>query len=155
MEKNLPATGMNSALLRASYSYREARYAGKKDNECCKTRYQRGKVLLRPSRVNLWARRSAKHLIAIGLSKAGRAGIPLKAPSPKTTSAETREKAAQDTRRGKEHPVTCEEGSGKRGRASLKAMQREPKSSVSPTALSKQAKSTARKRGQKMHRKSA
>jgi hypothetical protein len=99
--------------------------------------------------------RSAKQAIAIGLSKARRAGIPLDAPNPKTTSAETRKKAAQDTKRGKEDPVTSEEGSTKRGRAILKAMKREPKSSVSHAALSKQAKSTARKRGQTVHRKSA
>ena len=98
--------------------------------------------------------RSAKQAIAIGLSKARRAGIPLGVPNPKTASAETRKKAAQDTRRGKEDPVTSEEGSTKRGRARLKAMKREPKNSVSHAALSRQAKSTARKRGQTVHRKS-
>jgi hypothetical protein len=98
--------------------------------------------------------RSAKQAIAIGLSKARRAGIPLGAPNPKTTSAETRKKAAQDSRRGEVDPVTSEEGSTKRGKARLKAMKREPKSSVSHAALSRQAKSTARKRGQTVHRKS-
>jgi hypothetical protein len=98
--------------------------------------------------------RSAKQAIAIGLSKARRAGIPLGAPSPKTTSAETRRKAAQDSRRGEENPVTSQEGSTKRGRERLKVMKREPKSSVSHAALSRQAKSTARKRGQTLHRKS-
>ena len=44
--------------------------------------------------------RSAKQAIAIGLSKARRAGIPLGAPNPRTTSAQTRKKAAQDSRRG-------------------------------------------------------
>ena len=91
--------------------------------------------------------RSAKQAIAIGLSKARRAGIPLGEPNPKTSSAETRRKAAQDTRRGKEEPVTSEEGSTKRGRARMKAMKKEPKSTVSRSALSKQAKSVARKRG--------
>jgi hypothetical protein len=91
--------------------------------------------------------RSAKQAIAIGLSKARRAGIPLGEPDPKTTSAETRRKAAEDTKRGEENPVTSEEGSTKRGRARLKAMKREPKNSVSRAALSRQAKSTARKRG--------
>jgi hypothetical protein len=90
--------------------------------------------------------RSAKQAIAIGLSKARRAGIPLGEPNPKTTSAATRKKAAQDTRRGQEDPVTSEEGSTKRGRARLKAMKREPKSSVSRAALSRQTKSAARKR---------
>jgi hypothetical protein len=91
--------------------------------------------------------RSPKQAIAIGLSKARRAGIPLGEPNPKTTSAGTRRKAAQDTRRGEEDPVTSEEGSTKRGRARMKAMKKEPKSTVSRTALSRQAKSTARKRG--------
>jgi len=99
--------------------------------------------------------RSAKQAIAMGLSKARRAGIPLGQPNPKTTSEATRRKAAQDTKRGQEHPVTGEEGSTKRGRARLKAMKKEPKSSVSHAALSKQAKSAARKRGQTVHRKAA
>lgn len=99
--------------------------------------------------------RSAKQAIAIGLSKARRAGIPLGEPNPKTTSPETRRKAAQDTKRGEEDPVTGEEGSTKRGRARLQVMKKEPKSSVSHAALSKQAKSAARKRGQTVHRKSA
>jgi hypothetical protein len=60
--------------------------------------------------------RSAKQAIAIGLSKARRAGIPLGAPDPKTTSAETQKKAVQDSRRGEEDPVTSEEGSTKRAR---------------------------------------
>jgi hypothetical protein len=91
--------------------------------------------------------RSPKQAIAIGLSKARRAGIPLGTPNPKTTSPETRRKAAQDTRRGEENPVTSEEGSTPRGRARMKAMKREPRSSASHRSLSKQAKSTARKRG--------
>src|ERR1700722_2584393 len=96
--------------------------------------------------------RSAKQAIAIGLSKARRAGIPLGAPNRKTTSAETRRKAAQDSRRGEEDPVTSEEGSTKRGRTQLNATKKEPKTSVSRAALSKQAKSAARKRGQTVHR---
>ena len=99
--------------------------------------------------------RSAKQAIAIGLSKARRAGIPLGEPNPKTTSTETRRKAERDSERGREHPVTGEEGETKRGQARMKAMQKEPKSSVSHAALSKQAKSAARKRGQTVHRKAA
>ncbi|MCU1223081.1 MAG: hypothetical protein JWQ42_1174 [Edaphobacter sp.] len=99
--------------------------------------------------------RSAKQAIAIGLSKARRAGIPLKAPKEGSTSAETRRKAAQDTRRGKEDPVTSEEGSTKRGKARLEAMKREPKSSVSHAALSKQTKSAAKRRSSKSRSASA
>ena len=90
--------------------------------------------------------RSAKQAIAIGLSKARRAGIPLKPPNPETTSKATRKKAAQDTKRGRRDPVTGEEGSTTRGKARLKAMKREPRSSVSHAALSRQSKSAARKR---------
>lgn len=78
--------------------------------------------------------RSAKQAIAIGLSKARRAGIPLGAPNPKTTTAATRRKAARDTERGEESPATGEEGSTKRGRSRMKAMKREPKNTVSRAA---------------------
>jgi hypothetical protein len=99
--------------------------------------------------------RSAKQAIAIGLSKARRAGIPLGEPNPATTSAETRRKAAHDSRRGEENPVTSEEGSTKRGQSRLKVMRKEPKNTVSHRALSQQAKSSAKMRGQTVHRKSA
>jgi hypothetical protein len=99
--------------------------------------------------------RSAKQAIAIGLSKARRAGVPLAPPNPETTTEATQRKAAQDAKRGKEHSITSEEGSTKRGRARLKAMKKEPKSTVSHAALSKQAKSAARKRGQTVHKKAA
>lgn len=99
--------------------------------------------------------RSTKQAIAIGLSKARRAGIPLGQPNPKTTSAETRHKAAQDTRRGEEDPVTSEERSTKRGRSRLKAMKKEPRNTVSRAALSRQARSTAKKRGSSARRASA
>lgn len=90
--------------------------------------------------------RSAKQAIAIGLSKARRAGVPLEQPSAETTSPETRRKAAQDTKRGQTDPVTGEEGQTKRARAREKAMKREPRAAASTRALSRQAKSAARKR---------
>src|SRR5438876_985813 len=43
---------------------------------------------------------STKQAIAIGLSKARRAGVPLKQPDAGTVSDETRKAAARDTRRG-------------------------------------------------------
>ncbi|HEY5381023.1 MAG TPA: DNA-binding protein [Acidobacteriaceae bacterium] len=89
---------------------------------------------------------SAKQAIAIGLSKARRAGIPLGQPLAETTSAATRHKAAQDTERGKTDPATGEEGQTKRGRAREKAMKREPRAAASHRALSRQAKGAARKR---------
>jgi hypothetical protein len=89
---------------------------------------------------------SAKQAIAIGLSKARRAGIPLAQPSAETTSAETRRNAAHDTERGKTNPATGEEGETKRGRAREKVMKREPRAAASHRALSRQAKGAARKR---------
>ena len=90
--------------------------------------------------------RSPKQAIAIGLSKARRAGIPLKPPSEGKTSASTRQKAKRDYEKGQKDPQTSHEGSTKRGRSRMKAMQREPRSTASHAALSKQAKSAARKR---------
>ena len=90
--------------------------------------------------------RSPKQAIAIGLSKARRAGIPLKPPSNGKTSASTRQKAERDYEKGQTDPQTSEEGTTKRGRSRMEAMKREPKSSASHAALSRQAKSASRKR---------
>ena len=90
--------------------------------------------------------RSPKQAIAIGLSKARRAGIPLKPPANGKTSASTRHKAERDYEKGQTDPQTSEEGATKRGRARMEAMKREPKSSASHAALSRQAKSASRKR---------
>jgi hypothetical protein len=96
--------------------------------------------------------KSPQQAIAIGLSKARRAGIPVKPPSPGKTSAATRHKAERDNDKGQEHPVTHEEGSTARSRSRLQALKREPKSSVSHAALSQHAKSSAKKRGQTVHK---
>jgi len=90
--------------------------------------------------------RSPKQAIAIGLSKARRAGIPLKPPAKGKTSESTRHKAERDYEKGQKNPQTSEEGSTGRSRSRMAAMKREPKSSASHSALSKQAKSAARKR---------
>ena len=90
--------------------------------------------------------RSPQQAIAIGLSKARRAGIPLKPPARGKTSEATRTKAQKDYDRGQTAPVTAEEGTGKRGRASMKAMKKEPKNTTSHAALSRHAKTAARKR---------
>lgn len=90
--------------------------------------------------------RNTKQAIAIGLSEARRAGIPLGKPNPKTSSAATRKKAAQDTKRGKTDPATAEAGSTRRGKAREAALKREPRKAASKKALSTQAKSAAKKR---------
>jgi hypothetical protein len=90
--------------------------------------------------------RSPQQAIAIGLSKARRAGIPVEPPSKGKTSEATRHKAEQDYEKGQRNPQTSEEGSTKRGRAREKALKRESTSSASHSALSKHAKSAAKKR---------
>jgi hypothetical protein len=88
--------------------------------------------------------RSPQQAIAIGLSKARRAGIPLKPPPRGRTSEETRHKAEKDVEKGRTEPKTESEGATSRGRSRLKAMQHEPKSTTSHDALSKHAKQAAR-----------
>ena len=86
--------------------------------------------------------RSAKQAIAIGLSKARRAGVDL--PPPRTGTKSTRKSAA----------YAYEAGQGKRkpkrrprvSRAVTKALQREPRSTVSRKALSQQARRAASRR---------
>jgi hypothetical protein len=90
--------------------------------------------------------RSAKQAIAIGLSEARRAGIPLKPPAKAKTSTAARKKAEQDLKRGQTSPQLHKKGSTTRGRSSLQAMKREPKNTVSHAALSRQARSAARRR---------
>jgi hypothetical protein len=86
--------------------------------------------------------RSAKQAIAIGLSEARRAGVKLKPPKKGTTSEKTRKKAERELEKGKRHePV-----SPTRSRARVKALKKEPRSSVSHKALSKQARTAAAKR---------
>jgi len=90
--------------------------------------------------------RSPKQAIAIGLSKARRAGIPLKPPAKGKTSASTRKKAERDYEKGQKNPQTSKEGSTTRSKARIKALKRESKSSASHLALSRQSKSAAKKR---------
>jgi hypothetical protein len=88
--------------------------------------------------------RSAKQAIAIGLSKARRAGVKLKPPRKGQTSARTRKSAERAYRAGQRR--TRKPASARRSRATRRALERESKSAVSRKALSRQAKSAARKR---------
>jgi hypothetical protein len=83
--------------------------------------------------------RSTKQAIAIGLSKARRAGVEL--PAPKNASKETREEAKRDLRQAGKKTK-----SAKRSRATLKALKKEPRRVVSKKALSKQARTAAKRR---------
>jgi hypothetical protein len=87
--------------------------------------------------------RSAKQAIAIGLSKARRAGVALKAPRKGKASEETRHRAQRDSAVGAKG---AKAPSPKRSRATLSALKREGKSAASKLALSRQTKSAARKR---------
>jgi hypothetical protein len=96
--------------------------------------------------------RSPQQAIAIGLSKARRAGIPLEPPARGKTSEATRKRSERDYEKGQSEPKTRDEGSTKRGRARVAALKREPKSTASHTALSRHAKKAARQRGQTVHK---
>ena len=83
--------------------------------------------------------RSPQQAIAIGLSKARRAGIPLPPPSPGKAKKSTRESAERDYRKGQSRTKT----SVKRSRASEEALKKEPHSTASHEALSIHAKKAA------------
>ena len=85
--------------------------------------------------------RSTKQAIAIGLSKARRAGVEL--PPPETGSEQTKGQAKRDLRKGKK---SGKKKSAKRARATRAALKREPRRAASKLALSRQAKKAAKKR---------
>lgn len=98
--------------------------------------------------------RSPRQAIAIGLSEARRSGIPV--PPPKNNaSAATKKKAERDYEKGQSSSSSAKKASGKRSKARLQALQREPKNTVSHDALSHQAKSAARRRRSTSTRKAA
>jgi hypothetical protein len=86
--------------------------------------------------------RSTKQAIAIGLSKARRAGVKLGRP-PASAKARTRKSAAyasRAARRGRRRSRT-------RSRAISRALRREPRGAASRRALAGQARQAARRRG--------
>jgi len=89
--------------------------------------------------------RSTKQAIAIGLSKARRAGVPLEPPEEGETSEKTREAAENAYEAGQEDRGTGRP-SRKRSRATSRALKREGRSAASRPALAKQAKRSARDR---------
>lgn len=86
--------------------------------------------------------RSTKQAIAIGLSKARRAGVRLPPPKKGQASARTRASAARDYRQG----TRKRKPSAARSRASLRRLKREPRRAASTKALSRQARSAAKRR---------
>lgn len=87
--------------------------------------------------------RSPQQAIAIGLSKARRAGIPLKPPAPGKAKASTRKSAERDYRKGQK---SRSKPSRKRSRAREAALKRESRTSASHQALSRHSRSAARRR---------
>jgi uncharacterized protein DUF6496 len=92
---------------------------------------------------------STKQAIAIGLSKARRAGVDL--PAPRTGSARTKKQAARDSAKARRRTRP----SRRRSRAVSKALRRKGRSAASHRALARQAKQTARRRGARARSRSA
>ena len=86
--------------------------------------------------------RSTKQAIAIGLSKARRAGVELRPPQKGKAPAATRRKAARDVARGKSR----RKPSATRARAVRRVLKREGHRAATKKALSRQARGAAAKR---------
>src|SRR2546421_9657225 len=85
--------------------------------------------------------RSTKQAIAIGLSKARRAGVKLPPPG-RAAKPKTRRSAEYTTKAARRHARP----SGRRSRAISRALKREGHGAASRKALSRQASSAARRR---------
>lgn len=86
--------------------------------------------------------RSSKQAIAIGLSKARRAGVKLPPPKKGKTSKQTRRQAERDYSRGQR--AQNKKPSPKRSRAVSRALRREGRQAASKKSLSRQARRARR-----------
>src|ERR1051325_9260015 len=86
--------------------------------------------------------RSAKQAIAIGLSKARRAGVKLSPPRKGTVSEKSRKSAERAYKQGQRNPGKST--SRKRSRATLGALRKEGHQAASHRALSRQTRSQRR-----------
>jgi hypothetical protein len=82
--------------------------------------------------------RSTKQAIAIGLSKARKAGVDLKPPRKGQTSDRTRRSAERAYKKGRRG--TSRKSTPRRSQATLRALKREGQRAASRQALSKQAR---------------
>jgi uncharacterized protein DUF6496 len=89
--------------------------------------------------------RSAKQVIAIGLSKARRAGVKLPLPAKGKVSVRVRQQAMRDSAKGRVE--SRQRPSQTRSRGVIKALRREGAGAASHLALSRHAHASARKRG--------
>lgn len=87
---------------------------------------------------------STKQAIAIGLSKARRAGVKLSAPKGDAASARTQKQAQRDLQKGRSSG--SRKVSPTRSRATSSALKRKGTSAASRSSLSRQAQSAAKKR---------
>jgi len=87
--------------------------------------------------------KSSEQAIAIGLSKARRAGVDLSPPKKGQASSETRHSAESALRKGRSKAKP----SAKRSRATRRALKREGHSAASRSALARHARTAARRRG--------
>jgi hypothetical protein len=87
--------------------------------------------------------RSTQQAIAIGLSKARRAGVSLPPPEKGEVSEKTRRSAERAFQAGRRRKPQV---SRRRSRATERALKREHRSAASKKALSRQARSAARRR---------
>jgi hypothetical protein len=96
--------------------------------------------------------RSTKQAIAIGLSKARRAGVKLARP-PASASKRTKQSAESASRAGRRRPRA--KPSRTRSRATIGALKREGRQAASRKALARQARTAARRRSPAARRASA
>ena len=87
--------------------------------------------------------RSTQQAIAIGLSKARRAGVDLPPPEKGTVSEKTRRSAKRAYESGRSGKRKT---SARRSKATARALKREGRAAASKKALSRQARSAARRR---------
>jgi len=97
--------------------------------------------------------RSTKQAIAIGLSKARRAGVKLAAPREGTASSKVRKQASRDYRKGQS--PSSRKPSASRSRATSAALKREGRVAASRKSLARQAHPAARRRGSVARHRSA
>ena len=112
------------------------------------------KTIERAKRDKRAGARNAKQAIAIGLSKARRAGVELEPPkkgaAPKRTRTQAQREIAKGSSAKKKSSSRRAAPSPKRARATKRTLKREGTSAASPRALSRQARAAAsrrRKRG--------
>jgi hypothetical protein len=98
--------------------------------------------------------RSPEQAIAIGLSKARRAGVDLPPPKSGATSSKTRRGAERDYARGHGAPAS-RAATPRRARASGRALKREGTAAASPRALSEHAHQAAARRSPRQRSESA